>query len=123
MFGPITRAAFVDEMVKLAQEEYPGMTIPEKQPEKVMNKDVLKRFLLDAGVVALGMGAGYGVGTAAHELLKRPGTPKWVKPVVLMSAPMVGAAGAMILQSKVKDVQNRRLAEAYQMGQQNKESQ
>jgi hypothetical protein len=123
MFDLITRAAFVDEMVKIAQEEYPGMTIPEKQPEKVMNKEVLKRFLLDAGVVALGLGAGYGVGTAAHELLKRPGTPKWVKPAVMMAGPVIGATGAMLLQSKVKDVQNRRLAEAYRMGQLAKESQ
>ena len=118
MLDLVTRTAFVDEMVKIAQDQNPDMSMPE---DKVMNKEVLKRFLLDAGAVALGTGAGYGLGRATLDLMKKHHPPKWTRPLILAAGPLLGATGAMIYQSKVKDVQNRRLAEAYRLGQAGKE--
>jgi hypothetical protein len=46
--------SFTDEFIKIAENE---------------RKERIKRMLIDAGVVALGTGAGYGIGSATSRLL------------------------------------------------------
>lgn len=63
---PVVHSAFASEMLKLAVEKV-------EKPKPPFHQRPVPRLLLEAGVAAAGVGAGYVAGGAVHRGLSRSG--------------------------------------------------
>lgn len=117
-------AGFSDELCKIAQVNMPDPAVMELEQyrkgehpaKRPMNKEVFKQFLADTGVIAGGAGAGYGLGRLTVDALKKQRIPGWAKMVVPAAGVTAGLGGALALRGMMRDMQQKRLEEAYQRG-------
>lgn len=117
---PTTRAAFLDELMKIAEVDQATDSQSAVQPDRQLPPDIEEQKEIDAkkehpamsalkgiGGFALGAGLGYGAGHLTNQAVKYFNNGEGIPPAALhIAAPIVGGGaglGFMYLQHKMMD--------------------